>query len=119
MELANVHLEAARVRLVVVGGLPGTGKSTIARAVGRAFEAPVLHSDHIRKELAGLSIDQPAPAAFGQGLYADAHTTLTYETLLERASIGLEMGETVVVDASWSSDEWRRPSACDRRGLPR
>ncbi len=107
LELANAHLEAARVRLVVVGGLPGTGKSTIARAVGRAFEAPVLHSDHIRKELAGLPADQPAPAGFGEGLYTDAHTQSTYATLLERASIGLEMGETVVLDASWSSPEWR------------
>ena len=107
LELANAHLEAARVRLVVVGGLPGTGKSTIARAVGRAFEAPVLHSDHIRKELAGLPAHQPAPAGFGEGLYTDAHTQSTYATLLERASIGLEMGETVVLDASWSSPEWR------------
>jgi aminoglycoside phosphotransferase family enzyme/predicted kinase len=108
LELANAHLEAARVRLVVVGGLPGTGKSTIARAVGQAFEARVLHSDHIRKELAGMPTDLPAPGAFGQGLYADAHTTLTYEALLERAAIGLEMGETVVVDASWTSDAWRQ-----------
>lgn len=108
LELANAHLEAARIRLVVIGGLPGTGKSTIARAVGNELKAAVLHSDHVRKELAGIPIDQPAPAAFGDGLYTDAHTTLTYETLLQRAAIGLEMGETVVVDASWTSARWRQ-----------
>lgn len=109
---ARAHLDSARVRLVVIGGLPGTGKSTIARAVGEAFEATVLHSDHLRKELAGLPIDGRAPAAYGEGLYGGAHTASTYATLLERAGISLSMGETVVVDASWSAREWRE---CARR----
>lgn len=107
LELARGHLEAARVRLVIVGGLPGTGKSTIARAVAQVLDATDLHSDEVRKELAGMPIDQPAPAAFGEGLYSDASTTSTYETLLERAAIVLSMGETVVLDASWTSVRWR------------
>ena len=107
LQLSRSHLDAARVRLVIVGGLPGTGKSTIGDAIGQAFEAAVLHSDHVRKELAGLPVDQPAPAGYGEGLYAGPHTALTYQTLLERAAIALAMGESVVVDASWSSITWR------------
>jgi uncharacterized protein len=107
LELASSHLESARVRLVLVGGLPGTGKSTLARAIGDALGAPVLRSDHVRKELAGLPPDRPARAAFGEDLYSAAQTALTYEMLLERAAVALEMGETVIVDASWSSDRWR------------
>ncbi|MGH9274257.1 MAG: AAA family ATPase, partial [Acidimicrobiales bacterium] len=112
LQLTSSHLESARVRLVLVGGLPGTGKSTVAEAIGRALEAPVLHSDHIRKELAGLSIDQHASASFGEGIYGEgiytaAHTTLTYATMLERAAVGLEMGETLVLDATWSAPQWR------------
>jgi aminoglycoside phosphotransferase family enzyme/predicted kinase len=116
LRATSSHLEAARIRLVLVGGLPGTGKSTIADAIGEAFGASVLHSDHLRKELAGLSVDQPAPAAYGEGIYTAAHTALTYATLLERAAIDLGMGETVVLDATWSSARWRdraRKAAAD------
>nr|MBO2501665.1 gluconate kinase [Thermoanaerobacterales bacterium] len=91
-----------RVRLVLVGGLPGTGKSTVARALGDALEATVLRSDEVRKELAGLPADAPAPAGYGQGIYSAAATAETYRELLARAEVALGMGEIVVLDASWS-----------------
>ncbi len=102
LALALRHLEAARVRLVLVGGLPGTGKSTLARALGDALEATVLRSDEVRKELAGLPADAPAPAGYGEGIYSAAATAETYRELLSRAEIALGMGEIVVLDASWS-----------------
>ena len=102
LALALRHLEAARVRLVLVGGLPGTGKSTVARALGDALEATVLRSDEVRKELAGLPADAPAPAGYGQGIYSAAATAETYRELLARAEVALGMGEIVVLDASWS-----------------
>src|SRR5690606_1036178 len=102
LALALRHLEAGRVRLVLVGGLPGTGKSTVARALGDALEATVLRSDEVRKELAGLPADAPAPAGYGQGIYSAAATAETYRELLARAEVALGMGEIVVLDASWS-----------------
>jgi len=54
LDLAARHLEAARVRLVLVGGLPGTGKSTLAAALADATGWSVLRSDEVRKDLAGL-----------------------------------------------------------------
>jgi predicted kinase len=107
LQLANAHLEAGRVRLVLVGGLPGTGKSTVAAAISETLDATVLRSDEVRKEQAGIPLDQPAPAAFRSGLYTDAATDATYEALLERARVALGMGESVVVDASWGSSQWR------------
>jgi hypothetical protein len=107
LQLTNAHLEAGRVRLILVGGLPGTGKSTVATAVGDSLDATVLRSDEIRKEQAGIPLDQPAPAAFGAGLYTDAATDATYEALLERARVALGMGESVVLDASWGAERWR------------
>jgi aminoglycoside phosphotransferase family enzyme/predicted kinase len=107
LELTNTHLEAGRVRLILVGGLPGTGKSTVATAIGEALDGTVLRSDEVRKERAGIPLDQPAPAAFRAGLYTDAATDATYEALLARARVALGMGESVVVDASWGSDQWR------------
>jgi hypothetical protein len=100
--LCRRHLDASRIRLVVVGGLPGTGKSSLAAAVGERLGAVVLRSDEIRKELAGLASDEPAPAAFGEGLYDAARTAATYRELLDRAGVALRYGETVVLDASWT-----------------
>jgi aminoglycoside phosphotransferase family enzyme/predicted kinase len=102
------HLEAGRVRLVLVGGLPGTGKSTVARGLGDALGAMVLRSDEVRKELAGLPADRHAPSAFGEGLYRPEQTAATYGELLARAEVGLGMGESVVLDASWGEQRWRR-----------
>jgi aminoglycoside phosphotransferase family enzyme/predicted kinase len=112
LAIAAEHLEAARVRLVVVGGLPGTGKSTLAGAVGDTLGATVLRSDEVRKELAGLPVDQPAPDEFGQGIYDADTTAATYRELLSWAGVALGMGESVVLDASWS-DAGRRAQARD------
>lgn len=105
--LSARHLEAARVRLILVGGLPGTGKSTLAARVGAALGAAVLRTDEVRKELAGLDPAMPAPAGFGQGLYAPEMTGRTYRELLGRARAALAAGESVVADASWHDPAWR------------
>ncbi|HEY7071135.1 MAG TPA: AAA family ATPase [Acidimicrobiales bacterium] len=105
--MARRHLEAGAVRLVLVGGLPGTGKSTLATGLGDALGATVLRSDELRKELAGLRPAQPAPAAFGEGLYRPEATAATYGEMLARAGVALGLGESVVLDASWTAAPWR------------
>ncbi|HKE72481.1 MAG TPA: AAA family ATPase, partial [Acidimicrobiales bacterium] len=110
LALARRHLETGAVRLVLVGGLPGTGKSTLATGLGEALGATVLRSDELRKELAGLPADRPAPAPFGEGLYRPEQTGATYAEMLARAGTALALGESVVLDASWV-DERRRAEA--------
>lgn len=107
LSLARRHLDAGRVRLVLVGGLPGTGKSTLAAGLAAALGATVLRSDEVRKELAGIEPHVPAGAGFGEGVYSAEHTASTYRELLARAGGGLELGETVVLDASWTSGRER------------
>ena len=55
--LALGELEEAGRRpcLVLVGGLPGTGKSTLARALAERAGFTVIRSDLVRKELARVS----------------------------------------------------------------
>jgi uncharacterized protein len=117
LSMTHDHLEAGRVRLVLVGGLPGTGKSTLSGDLGDTLNATVLRSDEIRKELAGMPATSPAAAPFREGIYSAQATTATYESLLERAGVALEMGETVILDASWTDDAWRRRARdlADRR----
>jgi aminoglycoside phosphotransferase family enzyme/predicted kinase len=108
LDLCDRHLDAARVRLVLVGGAPGTGKSTVARGLGEARGWPVLRSDLVRKELAGLApTDRSGAAGVGGGIYGPDRTDATYDELLERAAAHLEGGTTVVLDASWTDAEHR------------
>lgn len=104
------HLQAAEVRLVVVGGLPGTGKSTVSAALAEEIDATVLRSDVVRKEITGAG-PGPAAAPFGEGIYATDFTTATYVELLRRAEVALGRGQSVVLDASWANGRWRAKAA--------
>jgi uncharacterized protein len=107
LALARRHLEAGQVRLVLVGGLPGTGKSTVAHGLADHLGAVVVSSDSLRKELAGLTPTEPAAAGYGEGLYRAEHKAATYAAMRARAADLLARGESVVLDASWTDVEER------------
>jgi aminoglycoside phosphotransferase family enzyme/predicted kinase len=110
------HLREARVQLVVIGGLPGTGKSTLAAAIGDELGWPVLRTDDIRWELprhaSGAADGEAAtsahgPSAYGTGDYAPAMKDRTYRAVLNRAGDLLSRGISVVVDGSFVHEHWR------------
>ena len=105
------HLRAGAVAMILIGGLPGTGKSTLAATMAGELGLTVLNSDRIRKELAGLPPEQPAPAAYGTGIYTSSWSERTYTELLRRAAELLAMGESVIADASWTAAEHRLAAA--------
>ncbi len=107
-ELARRHLESGAVRLALVGGLPGTGKTTVAGGLADRAGAVLLSSDRLRKELAGLDPDDDASAPYGEGIYSPARTDEVYGELLRRAGALLARGESVVLDASWTRRRHRR-----------
>jgi aminoglycoside phosphotransferase family enzyme/predicted kinase len=89
--------------LIAVGGMIGTGKSTLAAALGRVLAVPVLASDRVRKQAAGL-----APTARGgEDLYERARREQTYTIIVEKAGQVLETGRGVIVDATFSRRRWR------------
>ena len=101
------HLQRSAVTLVVVGGPPGTGKSTVAAGLADRLGMTLLSSDRVRKELAHLSPVTSAAAELGEGIYAPAWTHQVYEELMRRAAMLLGLGESVVVDATWASEHHR------------
>ena len=106
--IAANHLREGAVRLILIGGLPGTGKSTVGGALADRLGAVLLRSDRVRKELAGIDPSTPAPASYRAGLYRPEATVATYATLLDHAARLLGRGESVVLDASWSDANRRR-----------
>ncbi|WP_261987280.1 AAA family ATPase [Actinomadura sp. HBU206391] len=110
-EIALRHLNAGAVNLVLVGGLPGTGKTALSEALGDRLGFTVLNSDRVRKELAELPPETSAAAAYGAGIYNAAWTRRTYAELLRRAAQLLSYGESVIIDASWTSAPLRANAA--------
>ncbi len=96
------HLRTSAVGLTLVGGLPGSGKSTLSGALADRLGVTLLSSDRLRKELAGIPAEQSAAAGYGEGIYTPEWTARTYSALLDRASALLSSGESVVLDATWS-----------------
>ncbi|MEV5845359.1 AAA family ATPase [Streptomyces sp. NPDC051985] len=101
------HLRVSAVGLTLVGGLPGSGKSTLSGALADRLGVTLLSSDRVRKELAGIPAEQSAAARYREGLYTPEWTARTYATLLDRAAALLSCGESVVLDATWSDPEQR------------
>jgi aminoglycoside phosphotransferase family enzyme/predicted kinase len=110
-EVTLRHLRAGAVTLVLVGGLPGAGKSTLAGKVADRLGFTVLNSDRIRKELAGLPAEASARARYGGGIYSPEWTERTYAELLRRAVALLAHGESVIIDASFLSAAHRAAAA--------
>ena len=102
LDLASEHLLRGCVRLVLVGGAPATGKSTLTQELERRTGWPTARADEVRKRLAGLEPTTSAANELDRGLYTADWTTRTYETLLDFARARLASGESVILDASWS-----------------
>jgi hypothetical protein len=102
------HLRQADVRLVLVGGLPGAGKTTTAANLADRLDWALLSSDELRHQ---ISQTHSSAVEYRQGAYAPAMTSVVYRDLLDQAGQCLRMGESVIIDASWTDARWRQQAA--------
>ena len=97
--LARRLIAPPRPRLIAIGGLSGTGKSVLARALAADIRpepgAVVLRSDVERKALFDVAATDRLP----ETAYARAVTVRVYETLTDKARRILAAGHSAVVDA--------------------
>ncbi|QSG02973.1 AAA family ATPase [Natranaeroarchaeum sulfidigenes] len=82
--------------LVVLCGLPGVGKSTVAEFVAERIDARRLRTDVVRKEL----YDDPQ--------YTDEEIASVYRELFERTETAVKRGESIVLDGTFAERKRRR-----------
>jgi aminoglycoside phosphotransferase family enzyme/predicted kinase len=105
---ARDHLALAEAALADVGpgplllvcGVIGTGKSTLARALADRVGGAVVSSDVVRKHLAGLSPTDRG-GSFDE-LYSAEAKARVHRALLERAADIVASGRAAILDATWS-----------------
>jgi uncharacterized protein len=110
--LACRYAVDAASAIVVVCGLSGTGKSTLAKALQHRFGFPIISSDRTRKKLASIAPERSASDAYKAGIYADAITESTYEAMLDDAEHLLSDATGVILDGTFQ-DPAHRKAALD------
>jgi len=105
--LASRLIAPPPARLVAVGGLSGTGKSVLARAlapfVPPAPGALILRSDVERKRLFGVAETERLPETG----YTPEATTRVYATLAGKARRAVVAGHSAIVDAVFAREAER------------
>lgn len=81
--------------LLLIAGLPATGKTTLAEALARRTGALHYNSDKTRGAMDLL------------GKYDTASKQAVYEALLEATEAALKSGKSVIVDATFTRKRWR------------
>jgi aminoglycoside phosphotransferase family enzyme/predicted kinase len=101
LDAAIAHLDPPGPRLVAVGGLSGSGKTTFARLIAPGFGpspgAVVLRTDEIRKRLAGAGPTEP----LSRDIYTPEFYEKVYDVLVAEARGLLAVGRAVVLDATF------------------
>jgi aminoglycoside phosphotransferase family enzyme/predicted kinase len=111
-DLAHDFLAPPGPRLVAIGGLSGSGKSEVARAIAPhigAFPGAVhVRSDVERKRMFGVGpLERLPPEAYAQ----EEVTKQVYAACRKRASMALDGGQAVIVDAVHARQEEREALA--------
>ncbi|MFK7823447.1 MAG: AAA family ATPase [Oligoflexales bacterium] len=102
--LAKSYADTNPGLLLIVCGVSGSGKSTIARELAIKLDAIHLRSDVIRKHLGQVGILNKGDAS----LYSDEMNENTYSNL-ERLAFLLQTDRNVIVDAKFDHLNLREP----------
>ncbi len=119
-ELARSLLADGTPRLVAIGGLSGTGKTTVAEALAPKLGVPpgarIVESDRIRKAMH----DVPAETRLPDKAYRPEVSEKVYREVAWRTGMILSEGGTVVADAVFDKAENRKrvENAARERDVP-
>ncbi len=95
--------------LVVLYGLMGSGKTSIARHLREEYGWHLLSTDAIRKQISGVGEATRVYVPYNEGLYSPEMNSTTYAEVCERAENLLLGGFNVVVDGAFKRQAERLP----------
>ncbi len=119
-DLASRYASDRSPALIVVCGLSGSGKSTVARLLQHRKGFKVINSDRVRKRLAAVPAHEHSFADYGANIYSDRFTKITYDTMLAEAESLIRSGCGAILDATFkaSADRQLALSLATRHGVP-
>jgi uncharacterized protein len=101
LDIALEHLHGCSVRLAVVGGGPGTGKTTLAQALAERVGAAVISTDEVRRAMQNSGAIGGEAGVLNAGLYSEHNVAAVYDEVIRRAGIHLDNGQSVILDGTW------------------
>ncbi len=84
-------------QIIIMSGLSGAGKSTVARNLAQKISAIHIRSDAVRKHLAGIDLMERG----SEEIYTSEMTAKTYGNLLEWGLLIANQGFNVILDAKY------------------
>jgi aminoglycoside phosphotransferase family enzyme/gluconate kinase len=99
--LARRLAESERPAIVLMHGLSGSGKTTVAQSLLESLGAIRVRSDVERKRIHGLGALERTHQALDAGMYGPAATRSTYDRLAAVARIAADAGFCIIVDAAF------------------
>ena len=107
MQLAIRYCKSKKNVLIIMYGLPGCGKTTVAEYLVQHASFIHISSDITRKQLSGLAITSKNKLAIYKGIYRPEITEQVYQHMHHTAQLILQAGYSVVVDATFIKRQHR------------
>ena len=85
--------------VIIIFGLPGSGKSYFASRFAKVINAAYINSDKVRKE------------TFEKSVYSDLQKKAVYDKMLEQMKLSVKQNKNVVLDATFHKENTRKPFA--------
>ncbi|MEO8961144.1 MAG: ATP-binding protein [Ginsengibacter sp.] len=82
--------------IVIVFGLPGSGKSYFASRFAKMINAGYVNSDKLRKEM------------FTERVYSDKEKKVVYDTMLEQMKKAVQQNNNLVLDGTFHKKDTRK-----------
>lgn len=91
-------------KLIVLHGLPGVGKTTLAEKIAQITNAQILGSNYIRRKIFGCDAYHCVNIPLMP--FTPQEILLSYRTILYCAELVLSLGKNVVMDATFQKREY-------------
>ncbi|MDJ0599973.1 MAG: AAA family ATPase [Crocosphaera sp.] len=103
--LAWQYTQQHQGKIIMMSGLSGSGKTTVAKYLAQEINGILIRSDAVRKHLGNIPLDESGNSE----LYRPEMNQKTYETLIKFGEIIAKEGFSVILDAKFDRHQWREP----------